>query len=196
MNKILFILSFFVTGLWVSAQTFTDKALQQSALQLNNTNTEGDLDNLFVKFTRAKTSEKWQAGYYAAVTMYLKAELLSKNPGDSFLETNAIAGKFALGTSLAEPDNQEINILLGLITLQSLQSGKHRYPAKGEQELSEYTLKAEKSDPNNPRLAILKAKLAEKAGNRAEADAQYQKAAAGLGTTVPGWGKQLIPMNK
>ncbi|WP_347217009.1 hypothetical protein [Chryseobacterium sp.] len=195
MNKILFILSFFVTGLWVSAQAFTDKALQQSALQLNSTNTEGDLDNLFKKFTKTKTSEKWQAGYYAAVSKYLKAELLLKNSTNPSTEPNITAGKYALGMSLSEPDNQEINILLGLITLQSLQSGKHGNPSKGEQKLSEYVLKAEKPDPNNPRLAILKAKLAEKAGNTSEADAQYQKAATGL-AAAPGWGKQLIPTNK
>lgn len=193
MNKILFILSFFVTGLWVSAQAFTDKALQQSVQQLSSTNTESDLDKLFRVFTRTQTSEKIQAGYYAGVCQYLKAELLPK-ASDASLEANAIAGKFALAMSQSEPNNPEINTLLGLITLQSLQSGKHRNPSKGEQDLSAYLQKAN-SDPNNPRLAILKAKVAEQSGNKAEADTQYQNATAGL-QAVPGWGKQLIPTNK
>lgn len=195
MNKILLILSFFVTGLWVNAQTFTDKALQQSATQLNTANTEGDFDKLFKKFTETKTSEKWQAGYYAAVSMYLKAELQLKKSPASAIEPNATAGKYALGASLSQPENPEINILLGLITLQSLQTGAYRYPSKGEQALSEYILKAESSEPNNPRLAILKAKSAEKSGNKTDADAQYQKAASGL-DAAPGWGKQLIQTNK
>lgn len=195
MNKILFILSFFVTSLWVSAQTFTDKALQQSASQLNITNTEGDLDKLFKKFTETKTSEKWQANYYAAVSMYLKAELLSKKSNASATEANAMAEKFALGTSISQPDNSEIKILLGLITLQSMQIGIYRYPAKGTQAVTEFISKAENSDPSNPRLAILKAKSAEKSGNKSEADIQYQKAATGL-DSIPGWGKQLIQTNK
>ncbi len=182
-----------MTSLWVSAQTFTDKALQQSAIQLNTVNTEGDYDKLFKKFTETNTSEQSKAFYYAAVSMYLKAELLSKNPNESFIESNAIAAKYALAIPLSEQDPQEINILKGLITLQILQSGKHKNPVKGEQDLSGYILKSE-SDPNNPRLAILKAKLAEKSGNKSEAEIQYQKAKVGL-ETAPGWGNQLIPKN-
>lgn len=198
MNKILFILSFFVTGFWASAQTFTDKALQQSASQLNTTNTEGDYDKLFKKFTETNTSEKWQAFYYAAVSMYLKAELLSKNSTASASQSSIMAEKFALGGTLSQPDNAENNILLGLTMLQNIQLNVYNDPAKAMQEISKYIAKAESSDPNNPRLAILKAKSAEKSGNTTEADAQYQKAATGFTTlnSVPGWGKQLIPKNK
>ncbi|UHO38040.1 hypothetical protein H5J24_21065 [Chryseobacterium capnotolerans] len=198
MNKILFILSFFVTGLWVSAQTFTDKALQQSASQLNTTNTEGDYDKLFKKFTETNTSEQWQAFHYAAVSMYLKAELLSKKSAASAIHSSVTAEKFALGVSLSQPDNAENNILLALIMLQSIQLNVYKDPAKAAQEVSKYIAKAESSDPNNPRLAILKAKSAEKSGNMTEAEAQYQKAATGFTTlnSVPGWGKQLIPKNK
>lgn len=198
MNKLLFILSFFVTGLWASAQTFTDKALQQSASQLNTTNTEDDYDKLFKKFTETNTSEKWQAFYYAAASMYLKAELLSKKSPASAANSVSTAEKFAMGVSLSQPDNAENNILLGLITLQSIQLDIYNDPAKAAQVLSTYISKAESSDPNNPRLAILKAKSAEKSGNASEAEAQYQKAATGFTTSnsVPGWGKQLMPRNK
>lgn len=198
MNKILLILSFFVTGFWASAQTFTDKALQQSASQLNTTNTEGDYDKLFKRFTETNTSEKWQAFHYAAVSMYLKAELLAKKSTASAFESITTAEKFALGVSLSQPDNQENNILLGLITLESIQLGVYNDPVKAAQEVSKYVAKAESSDPNNPRLAILKAKSAEKSGNVTEAEAQYQKAATGFTaqSSVPGWGKQLIPKNK
>ncbi|MDN3695250.1 hypothetical protein QWZ06_24950 [Chryseobacterium tructae] len=198
MNKILLILSFFVTGLWVSAQTFTDKALQQSATQLNTVNTEGDYDKLFKKFTENNTSEQWKAFYYAAVSMYLKAELLSKKSAASDIYPIGTAEKFALGVSLSQPENPENNILLGLITLRSIQMNVYNNPAKAIQSVSEYIAKAENSDPNNPRLAILKAKSAERSGNMAEAEVQYQKAATGFTTSgsLPGWGKQLIPSNK
>jgi hypothetical protein len=198
MNKLLFILSFFVTGLWATAQTFTDKALQQSASQLNTVNTESDYDKLFKKFTETNTSEKWQAFHYAAASLYLKAELLSKNSTASATQSVATAEKYALGVSLSQSDNAENNILLGLITLLSIQLDIYNDPAKAEQLVSAYISKAESSDPNNPRLAILKAKAAEKSGNTTEAETQYQKAAAGFTTlgSVPGWGKQLIPKNK
>ncbi|SDI58421.1 tetratricopeptide repeat protein [Chryseobacterium jejuense] len=198
MNKILFILSFFVTGFWASAQTFTDKALQQSASQLNTTNTEGDYDKLFKKFTETNTSEKWQAFYYAAVSMYLKADLLSKKSPASASEPSIMAEKFALGGKLSQPDNAENNILLGLVMLQNVQLNVYNDPTKAMQEVSKYIAKAESSDPNNPRLAILKAKSAEKSGNTTEAETQYQKAATGFTTlsSIPGWGKQLISGNK
>ncbi|REC64184.1 hypothetical protein DRF65_00985 [Chryseobacterium pennae] len=198
MNKLLFILSFFVTSLCVSAQAFTDKVLQQSASQLNTINTEGDYDKLFKKFTETNTSEKWQAFYYAAAAMYLKGELLSKKSPASASQAITTAEKFALGVSLSQPDNPENNILLGLITLQSIQMDIYNDPAKAAQLVSAYISKAESTDPNNPRLAILKAKSAEKSGNTTEAETQYQKAATGFTTldSVPGWGKQLIPRNK
>ncbi|MFP3594777.1 hypothetical protein, partial [Chryseobacterium sp. SIMBA_038] len=76
MNKLLFILGFFVTNFWVSAQTFSDEALQQSVQQLNNAKTDSDYDTLFHTFSETKTSEKWKANYYAAVAMYSKAQFL------------------------------------------------------------------------------------------------------------------------
>ncbi len=198
MNKVLFIVSLFVTGFWASAQTFTDKALLQSASQLNTTSTEGDYDKLFKKFTETNTSEKWQAFYYAAASMYLKAELLSKKSAASAIQSGATAEKYAIGVSLSQSDNPEVNILLGLTRLQSVKLGLYDDTAKALQAVSEYISKAESSDPNNPRLAILKAKSAEQSGNTSEAEAQYQKAATGFSTSgsVPGWGKQLIPGNK
>nr|WP_315030608.1 hypothetical protein [uncultured Chryseobacterium sp.] len=199
MNKRLLILPLLITCFWVKAQAFTDKTLQQTASQLNTTNTESEFDKLSKKFTDSKTSEKWQAYYYAATSMYLKAELLlKKSPTNPVTELNATASKLAFAASHSQPNNAEINILLGLIAFQSVQAGIHRYPEKGLKTVSEYMLKAESTDPNNPRLAILKAQLAEKSGNTTEAETQYQKAATDLATSgsTPGWGKQLIQVNK
>ncbi|AZA81683.1 hypothetical protein C1637_03660 [Chryseobacterium lactis] len=198
MNKTLLIFTLFIISFGVKAQSFTDKTLQQSALQLNTSNTEGDFDKLFKKFTETKTSEKWQAYYYAAASLYLKADFLfKKSPTSPVTELNATASKIAFAASHAQPDNAEINILLGLITLQSIQAGIHRYPEKGLQSVSEYISKAETTASGNPRLAILKAKLAEKSGNKSEAETQYQKAATEFTSSdsLPGWGKQLIHTN-
>ena len=100
MNKPLLILSLLITCFWVKAQTFTDKTLSQAVLQLYTAKTANEYDSLFNKFSTVKTSEKWQADYYAAVTLYLKNELQSKKtPGQNLDDLNALARKLAISAS-------------------------------------------------------------------------------------------------
>ncbi len=200
MTKLLLILSFFIVNCWVSAQAFTDKVLTQAVLQLNASKTASDYDNVFSKFSGAKTSETWQANYYAAVALYLKNEtLLKKAPGASLMDDNALARKIAAGAWTAQRDNAEINILLGLLYVQKMQIDGSQSSQPDQNVISQSIAKAETSAVNNPRLAILQAKIKEKSGDKTNADILYRKALSEFSnpnasdSKSPTWGKQLIP---
>ncbi|PWN64668.1 hypothetical protein [Chryseobacterium oncorhynchi] len=196
MNKLLFILGFFVTGFWVSAQTFSDQALQQSAQQLNDAKTDGDYDTLFNTFSEAKTSEKWKANYYAAVAMYSKAQFLLQNtPNRPIAESNELARKFATQALASEKNNGEINTLLGLIHIQKIRIVASTEPQKDLKTAIGYMTKANSQLKNNPRLTHLKAEIAELSNNKTEAIKLHQTAASefkNLSANSPNWGKQLI----
>jgi ribosomal protein L17 len=192
---------FSVLGFCINAQNLTEKDFQQSVLQVNTSKTDNDYDNVFnkfSKFTQTKTSDRWQAYYYAAVSMYLKTELqLKKTAHQDVSESNALAGKFANG-GYSQQNNTEADILSGLISLQKIQINGSKDIQKNLDAVSQLITKAETSSPNNPRLAILKAKLQERLGNKANAEKLFQQAQSGFESKnssegfAPTWGKQLI----
>ncbi|MEG0925680.1 tetratricopeptide repeat protein [Chryseobacterium sp.] len=196
MNKLLFILGFFVTNFWVSAQTFSDEALQQSVHQLNNAKTDSDYDTLFHTFSETKTSEKWKANYYAAVAMYSKAQFLLTNTTNTpMTEPNELARKFAAQALASEKNNGEINTLLGLIHIQKIRIVASTDPQKDLKTAIGYMTKADTQLKNNPRLTHLKAEIAELSNNKTEAIKLHQTAASefkDLSAGSPNWGKQLI----
>lgn len=201
MNKLLLILGFFMAGSWVSAQTFSDQALQQSVLKLNDAQSENDYDTLFKIFSETKTSEKWQANYYAAATLYLKnIFLLSNSSNKNLSESNELANKLATQALASEKNNGEINTLLGLIHFQKFRIKTATDPQKELKTVTGYMKKAETVLKNNPRLTFLKAELAERSGNKTEAVKLLQKATAEFNTSnsstgSPNWGRQLVGAN-
>lgn len=201
MTKLLLILSFLMTGSLINAQFFSDQTLQQSVLQLNNATTENDYNMLFSKFSEAKTSEKWQANYYAAATLYLKTNFLLKNSPNSPLgEPNESARKLAMQALASEKNNGEVNILLALIHFQKIRIKTAADPQKELKTATGFMAKAETTLKNNPRLSFLKAEIAEKQGNKTEAIKFYKKAAKEFETSAPSsaspnWGRQLIGTN-
>ncbi|MDR6922937.1 MULTISPECIES: lipopolysaccharide assembly protein LapB [Chryseobacterium] len=201
MNKLLLILGFLMAGSWASAQVFSDQALQQSVLKLNDASSENDYDTLFKIFSETNTSEKWQANYYAAATMYLKTNfLLSNSPNKNLSESNELANKLATQALASEKNNGEINTLLGLIHFQKFRIKTSTDPQKELKTVTGYMKKAETVLKNNPRLTFLKAELAERSGNKTEAIKLLQKATAEFNTSnsstgSPNWGKQLVGAN-
>lgn len=199
MNKFLLTSCLFIAGFWAKAQAFTEKPLQQSVLQLNTAKTGSDYDILFKKFSEAKTAEKWQTYYYAGVALYLKTEMILKNgTGQPLSETNGLAGKSAAGALTAQRDNAEINTLLALIYLQRIETNASQDVQKDLVNIATLISKAEQSSLSNPRLTLLKAKMAKRSGNNAEAGKLYQKALQEFDasntsdSSAPKWGRQLI----
>ncbi|CAA7386808.1 hypothetical protein [Chryseobacterium fistulae] len=204
MKKTLFFFCLLMAGFWADAQAIPDKNLQQFVLQLNTAKTENDYSNLFKKFTQSHTSEQWQAYYYAAVALYLKNDLLiKKNSIQSVKESIAIAEKYAYGTINSQPNNSEIQILLGLIALQKISLDSSSSVQKELSAISEYLSKAEALSSNNPRLTLLKAKMAQQTNPADKEDSErlYQKASKDFETYkssdsfAPNWGKQLLKNN-
>lgn len=201
MKKTLLI-CFLVIGFCLNAQNYTEKDFKQTVSQVNNAKTENDFDNAFQKlsrYTSTKPTEKWEAYYYAAVAMYMKAELqLKKTPSQDVSEINALARKYGKAAySDNKQNNAEADILLGLIALQRSQiSGAD---AKKDLEVaSQFIAKAEPNAQNNPRLAILKAKFQERSGNKGNAEKQFQNALKAFenknaSTGSATWGRILIP---
>lgn len=198
MNKLLLMLGLFMASICISAQTFSDQSLQQSALQLNEAKTDGDYDIIFNKFSEANPSEKWQANYYAATAMYLKTNFLLKNtPNKPLNESNELARKWATQALVSEKNNGEINTLLGLIHIQKIRIVASIDPQKDLKTAIGYMKKADSQIKNNPRLTFLKAEIAELSSNKAEAVQLHQKAvnefnATDLSSGSPNWGRQLI----
>lgn len=199
MKKILLIPCLLVAGFFAKAQAFTNKALQQSVLQLNASKTVNEYDVIFKKFAANKTSETWQSFYYAAVALYLKTELQLKNTSAQNLpESNALARKLAISALTSQRNNAEINTLIGLIYFQKIQMNNSQDVQKDSDAIAQTIAKAEESSPDNPRLAILKARIKEKSGDKADAEVLFQKAQSSLesgnssDTTSPTWGRQLI----
>ncbi|PRB83486.1 hypothetical protein CQ022_15380 [Chryseobacterium culicis] len=190
-----------MAGSLMNAQFFSDQTLQQTVLQLNTAKTENDYDMLFSKFSEAKTSEKWQANYYAAAALYLKTNFLLKNSPNSPLgDPNESARKLAMQALASEKNNGEVNLLLALIHFQKIRIKTTADPKKELKTVTSFMNKAETTLKNNPRLSFLKAEMAEKQGNKVEAIKLYQKAAQEFETSTPSsgspsWGKQLIGTN-
>ncbi|MFP3595947.1 hypothetical protein [Chryseobacterium sp. SIMBA_029] len=203
MNKFLLMFCFCVAGFGAKAQAFTEKNLQQTVLQFNTSKTVNDYDALFKKFSTANASERWQAYYYQSAAMLLKTDQLAKKgPAESLREPNALAGKAGFAAFTSQRDNAELNILMGLVSLQSIQLNFCLDVQKELTAIAKNIATAESSSPNNPRLAILKARIAERSGDKAEAEKQYQKALNEFtkynssDSSIPNWGRQLIPTNK
>ena len=199
MNQTLLILFSLITCFWIKAQTFTDKTLSQAVLQLNNAKTTTEFDTLFNKFSNVKTTEKWQANYYAAVTLYLKNEMqLKKTSGQNLDESNSLARKLAISASTSQRENPEITTLIGLIYFQKMQLSKSQDVQKDGDVIAKIIAKVEKTSPDNPRVNILKAKLKEKSGDKTEADLLAKKALQTLESQNPSeaasptWGKSLL----
>lgn len=201
MTKLLLFLSFLMAGSLMNAQFFSDQTLQQTVLQFDTAKTENDYDMLFSKFSEAKTSEKWQANYYAAAALYLKTNFLLKNSPNSPLgDPNESARKLAMQALASEKNNGEVNLLLALIHFQKIRIKTTADPQKELKTVTNFMNKAETTLKNNPRLSFLKAEMAEKQGNKVEAIKLYQKAAQEFETSnpsssSPNWGKQLIGTN-
>lgn len=190
-----------MAGSLMNAQFFSDQTLQQTVLQFDTAKTENDYDMLFSKFSEAKTSEKWQANYYAAAALYLKTNFLLKNSPNSPLgDPNESARKLAMQALASEKNNGEVNLLLALIHFQKIRIKTTADPQKELKTVTSFMNKAETTLKNNPRLSFLKAEMAEKQGNKVEAIKLYQKAAQEFETSNPSssspkWGKQLIGTN-
>lgn len=204
MNKFYLLIVFITVSVSTNAQTFTAQDLQKDVSKINASNTSSNYDALYKRFSTAVTSDKVSAYYYAAVSQYLKIELLKgKSSNQSLIESNALASKYAMSILNSQSGNHEITTLIGLTMLQKITLGASHDIQKDKSQIEKYIATAESASADNPRLTLLKAGMKmqfpeENFGNMSSSQL-YEKAEKDFAaittseTSTPNWGRQLLP---
>jgi hypothetical protein len=107
----------------------------------------------------SKESSKWLPPYYAAFSQIQKGRLLMRN--GNMQELDEIAGQadkyLSSAQNLAGADNAEIHLLRKMAaSLRMMVNPAQRYMTDGAKATEELDI-AEKLDPSNPRVALIKA---------------------------------------
>lgn len=144
----------------IFAQTTFDKVMTEKITKMNQTETAEDFSALANDFTRIGDKEKtqWLPYYYAAYTTIEKGRTLMRK--GEMTEIDAIAAEAQSSLDKASDlskDNAEILILQKMIhSLKLMVNPQERFMSEGMLG-AEALGKAEKLDPTNPRIILMKA---------------------------------------
>ena len=158
--KILLLSLFLFVGITVIAQTSFEKAMTEKVAQVEQQKTSDEFTALANDFKRIGDKEKtqWLPYYYAAFSTIQKGRLAMRD--GKMAELDAIATEAQKSLDLAtnlNKDNAENLILQKMIhSLKMMVDPQSRFMSEGM--LAKEALeKAEKADPANPRISLLKA---------------------------------------
>ena len=158
--KILLLSLFLFVGITVIAQTSFEKAMTEKVAQVEQQKTSDEFTALANDFKRIGDKEKtqWLPYYYAAFSTIQKGRLAMRD--GKMAELDAIAAEAQKSLDLAlnlNKDNAENLILQKMIhSLKMMVDPQSRFMSEGM--LAKEALeKAEKADPTNPRISLLKA---------------------------------------
>ena len=158
--KILLLSLFLFVGITVIAQTSFEKAMTEQVAQVEQQKTSDEFTALANDFKRIGDKEKtqWLPYYYAAFSTIQKGRLAMRD--GKMAELDAIAAEAQKSLDLAlnlNKDNAENLILQKMIhSLKMMVDPQSRFMSEGM--LAKEALeKAEKADPTNPRISLLKA---------------------------------------
>ena len=158
--KILLLSLFLFVGITVIAQTSFEKAMTEKVAQVEQQKTSDEFTALANDFKRIGDKEKtqWLPYYYAAFSTIQKGRLAMRD--GKMAELDAIATEAQKSLDLAtnlNKDNAENLILQKMIhSLKMMVDPQSRFMSEGM--LAKEALeKAEKADPTNPRISLLKA---------------------------------------
>lgn len=147
-------------SLMTFAQTSYEKAMTEKIAKLEMNKTPEDFQASANDFQRIaeKEKEKWLPNYYTALSYIQKGRALMQTGKIQDLDDVADqAQKFVDNAQALESNNSEIYLLQKMIySLKMMVNPQERYMtfgAKAEEELK----KAEKNDPSNPRITLIKA---------------------------------------
>lgn len=158
--KILLLSLFLFVGITVIAQTSFEKAMTEKVAQVEQQKTSDEFTALANDFKRIGDKEKtqWLPYYYAAFSSIQKGRLAMRDGKTT--ELDGIAAETQKSLDLAtnlNKDNAEILILQKMIhSLKMMVDPQSRFMSEGML-ASEALEKAEKADPTNPRISLLKA---------------------------------------
>ncbi|MDH6251629.1 hypothetical protein M2347_001356 [Chryseobacterium sp. H1D6B] len=161
MKKYLLSFALAFMSLTAFAQTDYEKAMTEKIAKIENCKTAEDFQVLANDFQRiaGKDESKWLPFYYAAFSSIQKGRVLMREGKMEDLDFVAGQAQKYLGAaqSAAPADNAEIHLLQKMAySLRMMVNPQQRYATDGAKATEELKI-AEKIDPNNPRIALIKA---------------------------------------
>lgn len=143
------------------AQADYEKIMSDKIAKLETTRSTDEFQALANDFDRIgkKETKQWLPSYYAALAYLQKGRMQMQSGKISELSINAdIADKYLdQAEAIAGKDNSEIHLLRKMAySLKMMENPAERYMTDGMKAMEELK-KAETLDPNNPRVALIKA---------------------------------------
>lgn len=158
-----FLLSFALAfmSLTAYAQTDYEKIMTEKITKIEACKSPEDFQTLSNDFQRigSKESSQWLPQYYAAFTQIQKGRVMMRNGNMQDLDGIASQAEKYLGMAqnLAGADNAEIHLLRKMAySLRMMVNPQQRYMTDGARASEEMNI-AQKLDPTNPRIALIKA---------------------------------------
>lgn len=203
MKKLLFSLALALVSSVSFAQSAYEKIMTEKISILNKAQTTDELQTSYDDFVRigSKEQKEWLPYYYAAYAALQKGRLEMRNGKTNDLDYYAGLGeKFATVAESLYPSAENHILLKMSYTLRMLVNPQERYMTYGKKAAEELA-KAEKLDPNNPRISLLKAEdiyftPTQFGGSKEKGLVLFQKALdqyktyKTTSTIGPNWGKE------
>lgn len=161
MKKYILSFALVLMSLTAFAQTDYEKIMAEKIAKIETCKTPEDFQTLSNDFQRigSKESSQWLPQYYAAFSQIQKGRVMMRNGNTQDLDGVAAQAEKYLGTaqSLAGADNAEIHLLKKMAySLRMMVNPQQRFMTDGAR-ASEELSRAEKLDPSNPRITLIKA---------------------------------------
>lgn len=161
MKKYILSFALVLMSLTAFAQSDYEKIMSDKVAKIKTCKTPEDFQTLTNDFQRigSKESSQWLPPYYAAFTQIQKGRVMMRNGNTQDLDGVAAQAEKFLGSAqnLAGADNAEIHLLKKMTySLRMMVSPQQRYMTDGAR-ATEELIRAEKLDPLNPRIALIKA---------------------------------------
>ena len=160
MARLFLNLFFMLLGIFVFSQTAYEKAMTEKTTKLDQIKTADGFTALSNDFLRIGEKEKsqWLPYYYAAFAQIQKGRLMMQQNNLSELDAVAAEAQKPLDKAMElNPENAENFILTKMIhSLKMMVDPMTRYMTEGTL-AAQALAKAEKLDPDNPRITLLKA---------------------------------------
>ena len=160
MKKLAVSLAFLCLGTFTFAQTSYEKVMTEKIAKVQHTEKVDEFQALANDFARIadKEKDKWQPQYYAALAYIQKGRMLMREGKmDQLDEIADQAQKYVDAAENVEKNNSEIKLLQKMIySLRMMVNPMQRFMTLGQQAQEQLAI-AEKLNPENPRVTLIKA---------------------------------------
>ncbi|MGH1518575.1 hypothetical protein [Chryseobacterium sp. JK1] len=161
MKKYLLSFALAFMSLTAFAQADYEKIMTEKIAKIETCKTPEDFQTLANDFQRigSKESSQWLPQYYAAFSQIQKGRIMMRNGNTQDLDGVAAQAEKYLGMAqnLAGADNAEVHLLRKMAySLRMMVNPQQRFMTDGARAAEELNV-ADKLDPANPRVALIKA---------------------------------------